>query len=311
MRRGRTLSMALAGALVLGACSGGSDGEQPQVRPSPSTAAADASGPTGGDRSSSYGRIAFDNFDDVWTIDADGTDLTRLTHSPGPDFDPSWSPDGTQIAFRSERSGEPEIWVMNADGTSQRRLAAGLSPAWSPDGLRIAYASPGDQPCPPGRGPLCSGLSIMNADGSGQHRVPQTDGGEYPSWSPDGSRIAFNSNLTGDHVMYIAQTDGSKVVDLSRAGEGWQVDWSPNGRSILFTSHRDHPDNYTDIYVMRPDGSGVKRLTHARAYTPAWSPDGKRIVFSAPGLFVMRANGSGITSLPVDGVGETSLPDWV
>ena len=146
MRRGRILSMALAGALVLGACSGGFDREQPQDRPSPSTAASDAPGPSGGDRSSLYGRIAFDNFDDVWTIDADGTDLTRLTHSPAFEFDPSWSPDGTQIAYRSDRGDESEIWVMNADGTGQRRLTAGLSPAWSPDGSSIAYASPGHDP---------------------------------------------------------------------------------------------------------------------------------------------------------------------
>ena len=124
-------------------------------------------------------------------------------------------------------------------------------------------------------------------------------------------RIAFNSNLSGDHVMYIMDVDGSHLVDLSRVGEGWQVDWSPDGHSILFTSHRDHPDNYTDIYVMRPDGSGVKRLTDARAHTPAWSPDGSHIVFSAPGLFVMRADGSAVTSLPVEGIGETALPDWL
>jgi Tol biopolymer transport system component len=302
--------MALAGALILEACSGGSDREQPQDRSSPSTAAADAPGPSGGDRSSSYGRIAFDNFDDVWTIDADGTDLTRLTHSPGPDFDPSWSPDGTQIAFRSERSGEPEIWLMNADGSGRHRLTRGLSPAWSPDGSRIAYASPGDILCPPGRGPQCTGISIMNADGSGQHRLPHTDGGEYPSWSPDGKRIPFNSNLSGDHLMYIVDIDGSHVVDLSSVGEGWQVDWSPDSRSILFTSQRDHPDNYTDIYVMRPDGSGVKRLTHDRAYTPAWSPDGDSIVFSAPGLFIMDPDGSDVIALDTPGVGETSLPDW-
>jgi Tol biopolymer transport system component len=62
---------------------------------------------------------------------------------------------------------------------------------------------------------------------------------------------------------------------------------------------------------MRPDGSGVKRLTRARAETPAWSPDGRYIVFSAPGgLFVMRADGSGITQLPMEGVGEATLPDW-
>jgi TolB protein len=310
MRKGRILSMALAGVLVLGACTGGLDREQPQDRPSPSTAASDAPGPSGGDRSSLSGRIAFDNHEDVWTINADGTDLTRLTHSPAFEFDPSWSPDGTQIAYRSDRGDESEIWIMNPDGTGQRRLAAGLSPAWSPDGLRIAYASPGDIPCPPGRGPRCTGLSIMNADGSGQHRVPNTDGGEYPSWSPNGKRIAFNSNLTGDHVMYIVDVDGSNLVNLSSVGEGWQVDWSPDGQSILFTSHRDHPDNYTDVYVMRPDGSAVLRLTHARAYTPAWSPDGDSIVFSAPGLFIMDPDGSDVTALHTPGVGETSLPDW-
>ena len=117
--------------------------------------------------------------------------------------------------------------------------------------------------------------SVIRPDGTGLRALPHMEGGEYPSWSPDGSRIAFNSNLTGDHVMYIAEADGSKVVDLSSAGEGWQVDWSPDGRCTLFTSHRDHPDNYTDVYVMPPDGSDVRRLTHQRAYTPGWSPDGE------------------------------------
>jgi TolB protein len=60
-------------------------------------------------------------FDDVWSINADGTDLTRLTRSPEPEFDPTWSPDGTQIAFRFERNGDPEIWLMNADGSDRRR----------------------------------------------------------------------------------------------------------------------------------------------------------------------------------------------
>jgi TolB protein len=305
MSRGRILSMALAAAMVLGACSGGLDREQPQGGSPPSTAGSEAPGPSGGDRSSLSGRIAFDNHEDVWTINADGTDLTRLTHTPAFEFDPSWSPDGTQIAYRSDRGEESEIWVMNADGTHQRRLTAGLSPAWSPDGSSIAYASPGHDPNPP-----LSGISIINADGSGQHRLPNTDGGEYPSWSPDGKRIAFNSNLTGDHVMYIAKADGSEVVDLSRVGEGWQVAWSPDGRSILFTSHRDHPDNYTDIYVMRPDGSAVRRLTHNSAYTPAWSPDGDHIVASAPGLVITAPDGSNVRALPTQGVGETALPDW-
>jgi Tol biopolymer transport system component len=110
--------------------------------------------------------------------------------------------------------------------------------------------------------------------------------------------------------MYIAHADGSKVIDLSRVGEGWQVGWSPDGRSILFTSHRDHPDNYTEVYVMRPDGSAVYRLTHNLAYTPAWSPDGDSIVVSAPDLLIMDADGTDVRALDTPGVGETSLPDW-
>jgi Tol biopolymer transport system component len=110
--------------------------------------------------------------------------------------------------------------------------------------------------------------------------------------------------------MSIVDVDGSRVVNLSSVGEGGKVAWSPDGRSILFASHRDHTDNSTDLYVMRPDGSGVKRLTRANGETPAWSPDGRYIVFSAGGLFVMRADGSGITRLLIEGVGEATFPDW-
>ena len=250
--------------MLLVACSSGSAPPVPQEAPGSTSPSVPSGTPSA--LASLSGRIVFDNHEDVWTINADGADLTRLTHSPASEFDPSWSP----------------------DGTDQRRLTAGLSPVWSPDGSSIAFASPGHDPNPP-----LSGISIMNADGSRRHRVPNTDGGEYPFWSPDGERIAFNSNLTGDHVMYIVNVDGSGLVDLSSVEEGWQVDWSPDGRSILFTSHRDHPDNYTDLYVMRPDGPDVKRLTEAGAYTPAWAPDGSHIVFCAPGLFVMRADGRG------------------
>jgi Tol biopolymer transport system component len=288
--------------LLLASCSGSSASHRVQPTPPASASAESPSAPESTiDLATLSGRIVFDNHDDIWSVNADGTALTQLTSSPWPEFDPAWSPDGTRIAYRSEPHDYPQLWVMNADGSGKQRLASGGFPAWSLDGSEILYAYPG----PP------SWISIMSADGAGRHRVANTDGGEYPSWSPDGRRIAFNSNLTGSHVMYIVDVDGSGLVDLSGVGEGWQVDWSPDGRSILFASSRDQNEpGYTDIYVMRPDGSGVTRLTHIRGYTPTWSPDGSHIAFSAPGLFVMRADGSGITSLPVDGVGETAFPDW-
>ena len=291
----------LAATLVflVAACSGEAAPHRPH--PTPRTSAPPSRRV---DLTSLPGRIVFDNFQDVWTINADGTGLRRLTRSPWPEFQPTLSPGGRSIAYRSEPQEYPELWVMNADGTGQHRLTRdGGFPDWSPDGSMIAYASGGG---PSGR----SSIAIMNADASGQRRLPHTDYGEYPSWSPDGKRIAFSSNLSGEAKMFIVDVDGSRVVDLSSVGEGGKVAWSPDGRSILFESHRDHPDNYTDIYVMRPDGSGVRRLTRANGGLPGWSPDGRYIVFSAGGLFVMRADGSGVTSLPVKGVGEASFPDW-
>src|SRR5206468_10453865 len=125
------------------------------------------------------GRIVFSNYDDVWVVNADGTDLVRLTDSPWHEFQPSLSPDRRLIAFRAEPNNNPELWLMNADGSGQHQLTPdGGFPDWSRDGWIIAYA--------PGGGPSGkSGIAIINPDGSGQRRLPGTDYGEYPSWSPD------------------------------------------------------------------------------------------------------------------------------
>jgi Tol biopolymer transport system component len=298
MRWDQILSVALAGVLLLPACSEKVD-ERAQDRPSVSTTTSH------GPDSPLSGRIVFDNFQDIWSINADGTGLRRLTRSPWPEFDPSLSPDGRLIAFRAEPHEHPQLWIMNAGGTGQHRLTRdGGFPTWSPDGSMIAYA-------PGGGASGRSWIAIMNADGSNNRRLPHTDYGEYPSWSPDGKRIAFNSNLSGHGLMYIVDVDGSRVVDLSGVGQGHEVAWSPDGRSILFASQRDHSDNWDDIYVMRPDGSDVRRLTRNRAELPAWSPDGRYIAFASPeGLGVMRADGSGVTLLPIEGVGEATFPDW-
>ncbi len=306
-----TLATAALGLAILAACSVAAPPASTGLRSSAATRTPSSTPSPGSSAAATIdvttlsGRIVFDNAEDIWSVNADGTGLRRLTQEPWLEFQPAMSPDGRLIAYRSEPNEDPELWIMNADGSGQHQLTPdGGFPEWSPDGSMIAYAPAGGSS---GR----SGIAIMNADGSGKRRLPGTDYGENPSWSPDGKRIVFTSAHTGERFMYVVDVDGSRVVDLSSAGEGSMVAWSPDGRSILFASHRDHSDNYRDIYVMRPDGSDVRRLTFANGESPAWSPDGRHIVFSAAGGFgVIRADGSGLTSLRVEGVGWASFPDW-
>ncbi|MFQ5473818.1 MAG: TolB family protein, partial [Dehalococcoidia bacterium] len=118
--------------------------------------------------------------DDIYVMNADGTNATNLTNHPNTDGTPDWSPDGTRIAFQSDRDGDPDIFVMNADGSNPVRLtddfASDTDPAWSPDGTRIAFQSDREGEFD---------IFVMNADGSGQTRL--TSGpvnGRSPDWQP-------------------------------------------------------------------------------------------------------------------------------
>ena len=126
--------------------------------------------------------IAFDSERDgdyeIYVMNADGSDQTRLTNNPTYDRYPCFSPDGTKIAFMSSRDGDYEIYVMNADGSNQTRLTnnGGLNPCFSPDGTKIAFVSDRDGNAE---------IYVMNADGSNQTRLTNNSAGEYsPSWGP-------------------------------------------------------------------------------------------------------------------------------
>jgi Tol biopolymer transport system component len=248
-------------------------------------------------------------------MNPDGSGQTRLTDNDAADEDPSWSPDGTKIAF--DNSGDnsivtSEIYVMNADdGSGQTRLtdndAADEDPSWSPDGTKIAFVSNRDHP----RSENYE-IYVMNPDGSGQTRLTDNDAAdEDPSWSPDGEKIAFDSvGGDGNSQIYVMNADDGS--DVTRLADGGSPSWSPDGEKIAFT--RDF-----DIYVMNPDGSGQTRLT-VDGREPSWSPDGEKIAFASsrnvnpdfagPEIYVMNADdGSDVTRLTNNDSNDFS-PDW-
>jgi Tol biopolymer transport system component len=213
-------------------------------------------------------------------------------------------------------NGNPEIYIINSNGTGSTRLtadsASDVGPAWSPDGTKIAFQSDRDGN---------PEIYVMNADGSNPIRLTTHAASDsQPAWSPDGARIAFTSNRDGNAEIYVMNADGSNQVRLTNdAASDGEPAWSPDGARIAFTSDR---DGNPEIYVMNADGSGVVRVTSdpsAASAAPDWSPDGSRIAFSRrwcsnascfEAVFVMNADGSGVNQIACcDARGPSWAPD--
>jgi dipeptidyl aminopeptidase/acylaminoacyl peptidase len=260
------------------------------------------------------GKIAFSSARDgnyeIYTMEPDASDQSRLTTAAQTDIDPDWSPDGKQIAFTSNRDGNDEIYVMNADGSGQRRLttdpATDKNPTWAPGGRDLAFLSERDGNAE---------IYVMNADGSGQRRL--TNGvfpDVNPAWSPDGQRIAFASNRDGNYEIFTMAVDGSDQRRLTTApGEDVSPAWSPDGKQIAFASNRD--GNY-ELYAMSPDGTGQARLTRNldTDLDPAWAPNGASIAFTSNRagnneIYTMDADGSAPARLTTN-TAEDTTPSW-
>jgi TolB protein len=207
------------------------------------------------------GRVVFhsdrDGEIDIYVMDADGSNVQRLTDTPGRDFEPHWSPDGATIVFSSERDDpqNAQLYLMNADGSDQRRLPSPMTEdqigaRWSPDGQWILFHS----------NPLVDGLPRFDIfkirpDGSDLTQLTAVRGNSFmPDWSPDGERIVFASQRDGNRELYVMNADGSDQVRLT--GGGWQNSlprWSPDGQHIVFESNR-AGSSYGLFVVDAPDG---------------------------------------------------------
>ena len=240
-------------------------------------------------------RIAFLSFRDgnwgLYVMDADGSNVLRLTDNQTRVARFSWSPDGTRIAFAAQRYGQKShIYVIDADGRNLIQLTnnagGNRNPSWSPDGRRIAFTSNDT-----------GEIRVMDVDGSNVTKLTDFGGGDYaPKWSPDGSRIAFFSYRSGQYEIYVVDVAGGDPIQLttsrwtlpgtlpSGAGVGSaEPNWSPDGKRITFMSSRD--DGISRIYSVSADGGEPTRITQntVDCLYPAWSPNGDRIAFTCSG----------------------------
>lgn len=253
--------------------------------------------PTGSDVS---GRIAFTsrNFSSnpdpepnrIFTINADGSDPQRVTRQElgnsftSSDRMPAWSPDGSRIAFVSDRGDgdDTDIYTIKPDGSGLQQVTSDpgfeYGPAWSPDGSRLAFARQID-------GSQYE-IYTIDPDGSNPKRItdnPASAGA--PAWSPDGSRIAFETSRDADDPefpqseIYTIKLDGSdpqRVTNSEVYDE--EPDWSPDGSRLVFISKRDDDPN---VYTIDPDGSNLSQVTESGIdLSPVWSPDGSRIAYA-------------------------------
>jgi Tol biopolymer transport system component len=211
------------------------------------------------------------------------------------------------IAFTSERDGEGDIYVMNADGSDPQRLTDDPAydgwPTWSPDGLQIAFVS------------TRSGnpdIYVMDADGSNVQQLTQHTANDiWPAWSPDGARIAFPSRRDGNFEIYVINVDGTNLQRLTNTPsvEDFPA-WSPDGSQIVFS----RTEGNDGTYVMNADGSDERKLADIVGLEFAWSPDGTRIAFGSDhegfrGIYVMNADGSNLQRLSQTRAGE-NCPEW-
>ncbi len=294
----------------------------------------------------------------LFVVSPNGSGVKQLTHPAAAwvlDNEPDWSPDGTRVAFQradSTACGDnscetDEIWIVSADGSaahaivtdtpgtscaSDNKPAGGVcrfSPSWTPDGTRVIFAC--TTPFIPGY-PVTGGLCIVNADGSSPRtliRTPAHDYDDGPQFSPNGKRIAFQREVdaadgtTLKAALYVANADGRNVHRITpwalRAGD--HPDWSPDGTRILFTSNVEGLESVSsNKYTVRPDGTGLRQLTHATGGSTQWmsssySPDGKWITLARrrgsgnAAIYVMRADGTAARVVEHSAHWD-SAPDW-
>ncbi len=250
------------------------------------------------------GKIVFtcyvQQMDQICLLHADGSGRKQLTSLKATSFYPSLSPDGQTVYFSSRDSGNFEIYAIEVNGNNLTKLTNGIgalyAPELSPNGEWIIFTKHG------------GGLWKMRPDGSGVQRVTNKDDID-PSWSPDGSMIAFASSRSGARQLFVMNADGTNIQQVTSLTDmGGRSAWSPDGTKLAFYRG---PFGDRNIYVIHIDGTGLVKLTNGGDnLAPSWSPDGNWIAFTSfrdgnNELYIMRPDGTGVTRLT-----NSPISDW-
>ncbi|MGJ3238110.1 MAG: DPP IV N-terminal domain-containing protein [Anaerolineae bacterium] len=277
---------------------------------------------------SAEGRILFTQFDgqdyEIFAMDLDGN-IEQLTDNDVDDWAAGWSPDYSQIAFRSDRDGMTRVYVMDADGSNVRDVSpdflyagewgrAGI-PSWSPDGQSLAFEAINlNEPVQD------FDIFVVNLRSGALDQVTDYAGNEWhPDYSPDGTRIAFahdgpSLDCYNDCDIYVMNADGTHVKQYTNT-PGMDVfpQWSPNGYHIMFHSER---SGNSDIFVMGADGSHQINLTNSPTLerVARWSNDGQSIIFRSErdgdsDIFVMSLCNGATTAITENDIAD-HYPDW-
>lgn len=225
---------------------------------------------------------------------------------------PNWSPDGKKIVYYSNRKGNNEIYVMNADGSDSQQLTENPSsdylPKFSPDGTRILYFS-GDK--------KRYNIYLMNADGSDKKQLTDNESrNEDPNWLPDGSGFIYNTNESGNQELIIKKFADNKVLKLTSNNiRDFTGSMSSDGSQIIFVRSITSDSNV--LFLMNADGSDQRQLMDSnQQYTPTWSPDDQYIYYMHRGqnndIFrwnVEKKISERITTHPADDIFPSCSPD--
>jgi TolB protein len=244
-------------------------------------------------------RIVFESTKDgksaIYTIYADGSNLSKLTDNKTTDGQPRWSRDGKSIVFYSERDGHLQLYVMNADGTDQRKLTNGNDldylPDFSPKGDFVVFQSRKE------RAGIAHDIYIIRVDGTNRTRITdEKNGYTSPKWSPDGKKILFEravvtkkyyrdlsreemGQMKNSTEIFVMDKDGTNLKNLTNNEvEDSAPQWSKNGKTIYFMSKRAGSPN---VYAMKADGTKVRQVANGKIVTnPFISPDEKYFVYT-------------------------------